>query len=160
MNISGDLTEGVRAETWLLLLESATANALDAVLITEADPIDEPGPRIVYANEAFTRMTGYAHEEVVGKTPRLLQGPETDRSELDRIRAAITNWEPVQAEIVNYRKDGTKFWVELNVVPITDESGRLHSLPIRAAGNYRAQGVRGDAQGARGALPGGDRADR
>ncbi|WP_017720185.1 PAS domain S-box protein [Kamptonema formosum] len=117
-----DITERLRIEERLRLLESAVTGANDAVLIADTE-LDEPGPRILYVNEAFTRMTGYAPEEVLGKTPRILQGPETDRAALDRIRAALKNWQPVRAELVNYRKDGTPFSIELSVVPVADETG-------------------------------------
>ena len=61
------------------LLAAILGSVGDAILVTEARSINEPGPRIVYANESFTRMTGYTAEELVGKTPRILQGPLTDR---------------------------------------------------------------------------------
>lgn len=60
--------------TWPSLLNSILNNTRDAILVTEAWPIDKPGPRIVYANESFTRMTGYTFEELAGKMPRILQG--------------------------------------------------------------------------------------
>ncbi|MBB5233934.1 sensor domain-containing protein [Deinococcus budaensis] len=107
----------------LALLESVLAHANDSVLITEAEPVDQPGPRIVYANAAFTRTTGYAAEEVLGQTPRLLQGPRTDRKVLDRIRHALERWKSVEVEVVNYRKDGSEFWVELSIAPVADETG-------------------------------------
>ena len=103
------------------LLESIVGNANDAILVTEAGPIDEPGPRIVFVNESFTRTTGYTPQEVTGKTPRILQGPETDRKQLDKIRSALSKDEQVKVELLNYRKDGTEFWVEINIVPIADE---------------------------------------
>jgi len=69
----------------LRLLESVVVNANDAVLITEAEPINLPGPRIVYCNAAFTRATGYTQAEVLGQTPRMLQSPRVDRQALDRV---------------------------------------------------------------------------
>jgi len=107
----------------LALLESVLAHANDSVLITEAEPVDQPGPRIVYANAAFTRTTGYTAEEVLGQTPRLLQGPRSDRKALDRIRHALERWKSVEVEVVNYRKDGSEFWVELSIAPVADETG-------------------------------------
>jgi PAS domain S-box-containing protein len=118
-----DITERKQAEERLRLLESVVVNANDAIIISEAEPIDHPGPRIVYVNEAFTRMTGYGAQEALGKTPRILQGLNTDRSQLDQIRAALSQWEPVRVEVINYHKDGSEFWVELNIVPIADEQG-------------------------------------
>jgi PAS domain S-box-containing protein len=110
---------------WMRLLESILSNANDAILVAEAVPGDEPGPRIIYANESFTRMTGYAPDEVIGKTPRLLQGENTDRERLDEIHRALSNWESVRVEVINYRKDGSEFWVELNIAPVVNESGRV-----------------------------------
>lgn len=105
------------------LLASILGGTRDAILVTEARSINEPGPKIVYANESFFRMTGYTIEEIVGKTPRILQGPETDRARLDEIRTALTRQEPVRVELLNYRKDGTEFWVEVDIVPVSDENG-------------------------------------
>lgn len=74
--MSEDWTARLCPETRLRLLESILSSANDAVIVTEADPTDAPGPRIVYVNEAFTRMTGYAAGEIVGKTPRICRGPQ------------------------------------------------------------------------------------
>ncbi len=106
------------------LFESAVAHANEAILITDADRVGRPGQRILYCNAAFTRMTGYAEDEVRGRTPRLLQGPDTDRATLDRLRRHIRAWQPLVVELVNYRKDGNPFWVELSIVPVGTEAGR------------------------------------
>ena len=107
------------------LFESVMANAKDAVLVTEAEPLDaaDGGPRILYVNQAFTAMTGYSSVEAVGQTPRMLQSPRTDRDELDRLRRALAAWESVEVELLNVRKDGTEFWVQFIVVPVTDDAG-------------------------------------
>ena len=118
-----EITDRKARELELRLLESAVTTSNDAVLITEAEPIDEPGPRILYVNPAFTRMTGYILEEVLGKTPRILQGEKTNRATLDRIRTALKTWQPMRLDLINYRKDGTEFWVEVSIVPIADKTG-------------------------------------
>lgn len=107
----------------LRLLESVVVNANDSVLITQAEPIDSPGPIIQYVNPAFTRTTGYSLEDVLGKSPRILQGPLSGRIGPDRIRAALKAWKPVEVELLNYRKDGSVFWVELSISPVCDEKG-------------------------------------
>ncbi|TQE92868.1 MAG: PAS domain S-box protein, partial [Spiribacter salinus] len=108
----------------LRMFESVVVNANDAVVITEGEPLDGPeGPRIVYVNEALLRNTGYTANEVIGQTPRMFQGPDTDRAALDTIRAALERWEPVRAELLNYRKDGSPFWVEVEIVPVADGDG-------------------------------------
>lgn len=121
--LSSEEAQSLHTRQHLALLESVLAHANDSVLITEAEPIDQPGPRIVYANAAFTQTTGYSLEDVLGKTPRLLQSPRTDRKVLDKIRHALTHWQSVEVELVNARKDGSEFWVELSIAPVADETG-------------------------------------
>jgi len=105
------------------LLFTAVERAEDVFLITEAEPVDLPGPRILYVNHAFEKMTGYTAKEVIGQTPRILQGAKTNRAALDRIRKALKSWQPVREEMTNYRKDGSEFTVDLSIVPIADENG-------------------------------------
>ncbi|HEY9743874.1 MAG TPA: PAS domain S-box protein [Coleofasciculaceae cyanobacterium] len=119
-----DITARKQAEERMRLLESAVENTQDGILITEAGQLNEPGPELLYVNQAFTRITGYDLKEVLGRTPRLLQGPKTDRSQLDKIRTALSQQKPVQVELLNYRKDGSEFWVELNLVPILNKCGQ------------------------------------
>ncbi|MEM6450041.1 MAG: PAS domain S-box protein [Cyanobacteria bacterium P01_D01_bin.105] len=118
-----DISEQKKRAQELRLLQSVVVNTNDAVIITEAEPFDEPGPRILYVNEAFTHITGYAPEEVLGQTPRILQGPKTDRAELHRVRQALSRWEPVTVEVINYRKNGSEFWNEFSLVPVADTTG-------------------------------------
>ncbi|WP_404786803.1 PAS domain S-box protein [Altericista sp. CCNU0014] len=121
-----------QAEEQVRLLQSVVVNANDGVVITEAEPIDQPGPRIIYVNESFTRMTGYRLEEVKGKTPRILQGVKTDVATCVKIRSALKSWQPIRAELLNYTKDGTEFWVDLNITPLIDENGRTtHWIAIQ-----------------------------
>jgi diguanylate cyclase (GGDEF)-like protein/PAS domain S-box-containing protein len=120
-----DVTARHKAQEQLRLLESSIARLNDIVIITEAGPFREPGPRIVFVNEAFERRTGYSPEEVLGRTPRLLQGPGTQRSELDRIRTAMEQWEPARVDLINYKKSGEAFWVDLEVAPVWDEARKL-----------------------------------
>jgi diguanylate cyclase (GGDEF)-like protein/PAS domain S-box-containing protein len=107
----------------LRLLESVAVHARDSIIITEAEPIDLPGPRIIYCNAAFTRATGYLPVEVIGQTPRMLQGVDTDPGTCAKLRSALENWQPIEVELVNYRKDGSRFWVELSIVPVANEEG-------------------------------------
>lgn len=118
----GNQTAAGRDE-YLRLIESVILHANDAIVITEAEPISEPGPRILYVNTAFTRWTGYTVEEVIGQTPRILQGPKTDPATLRQIRTALEQWQPIMVELLNYRKDGSEFWVELSIFPVADATG-------------------------------------
>jgi len=93
--------------------------AHDVVLVCEVSPLNMPnGPRIVYANQAFTDLTGYSMAEVLGKTPRILQGVGTDRESLDRIRAALTAQQPVRETVLNYTKQGDPYWLDLSIFPL------------------------------------------
>lgn len=116
-----DITQHKIEEQRLKLLESVVISANDAVLITEAMPVDEPGPRIIYANNAFFRMTGYTPDEIIGQTPRILQGEKTDRVELDRLNAALKNFESCETTVINYKKNGEEFWVNFFVAPVLNE---------------------------------------
>lgn len=118
-----DISERKKDETRLKLLESVITNTTDSVIITEAYPIDGDGPRIVYVNEAFTIMSGYTAAELIGKTPRILQGPKTDRKLLDELKAALTAWQPFKTEIINYKKNGEAFWVNMSIAPVADKTG-------------------------------------
>lgn len=123
-----DISGRKQAERQVHLLESCVARLNDVMLITEADVLDGDGPRIVYVNNAFERMTGFPREEVIGKTPRILQGPKTSRSELERIGQAIKKSRPVRAELINYTKDHREYWIEIDIVPIIDATGRVTHL--------------------------------
>ncbi|QUW00342.1 PAS domain S-box protein [Chloracidobacterium sp. MS 40/45] len=116
--ISRDVTGDAAYREHIQLLEAVLDNIHDVVLVTEAEPIDPPGPRILYVNRAFEQMTGYTALEAIGQTPRMLQGPETSAEARARIRQALQNWQPITIELINYRNDGRPFWVELAIVPI------------------------------------------
>lgn len=120
-----DVTSSREQQEQLALLEAAVSRSNDIFLITEANLLDEPGPRIVYANDALAKLTGYRPNEVIGKSPRLFQGPGTSRSELARIRAALEARAPVSAELVNYARNGSAYWAELDIAPIVDQTGRV-----------------------------------
>lgn len=120
---STDITKRKKEEQQLKLLESVITNTNDAILITEAEPFDKPGPKIIYVNEAFTRMTGYTADEVIGKTPRILQGPKSDKNELARLSKALRNWQSCEITTVNYKKNGEEFWINFSVSPVADENG-------------------------------------
>ncbi len=118
-----DITKQREEEHRQKLLESVITYTTDSVIITEAEPFDETGPRIIYVNEAFTRMTGYLPEEVIGKTPRILQGPKSDRKELQRLRSALEKWETCEITTINYKKNGEEFWINFTVSPVADANG-------------------------------------
>jgi diguanylate cyclase (GGDEF)-like protein/PAS domain S-box-containing protein len=120
-----DVSERRRSEEQLRLLEGSIARLNDIVIITEAGPFNEPGPRIVFVNEAFESRTGYTQSEVLGRSPRLLQGPDTQRVRLDQVRSALEQWKPVRVDLINYTKRGEPFWVDLDISPVWDKGRRL-----------------------------------
>lgn len=109
------------------LFRTAADQSFNAITITRAEAGEPPG-EIVYVNEAFTDMTGYEAEEVLGKTPGMLQGPKTDPEVLNRLERKIQRGDRFHGETVNYRKDGSEFIIEWTVVPLeqagaTDQDG-------------------------------------
>jgi diguanylate cyclase (GGDEF)-like protein/PAS domain S-box-containing protein len=97
--------------------------ARDIVIVTKADPIDPPGPEIVYVNKAFTELTGYTAEEVIGKTPRLLQASGTDADTKKTIKQALQNHQPVRVTIKNYSKSGREYWLDVSILALRNEAG-------------------------------------
>jgi len=115
----------------LQLLASALDQLKESVVITDAQ-LDHPGPRIVFANPACTQMSGFAHEELLGRTPRIFQGPKTDRQILDRLRAQLQAGEPFAARAINYRKDRSEYFVEWTISPVRNASGDVtHFVSIQ-----------------------------
>jgi PAS domain S-box-containing protein len=127
-----DISVQVQRDQELKLLSSVITNTTDAIVITDSNSPYEKGVRIIYVNEAFTKMTGYAIEEVQGKNPKLLQGPLTDQSELERLKIAIKNFKPCEIETINYKKNGDPFWVNLSIVPVSNEKSEFtHWIAIQ-----------------------------
>ena len=119
-----DISERRQIDERLRLLESVVVNANDAIVITEAESLEAPHhPKIIYVNEAFTKITGYTSAEVIGKTPRIFQGQRTDRDILAQIKQSLSKNQPIKTEIINYGKNDREYWVELNIIPIADRQG-------------------------------------
>ncbi|MDE8344561.1 MAG: diguanylate cyclase [Acidocella sp.] len=96
----------------------------DVIVVTTAD-LALPGPRIIYVNPAFTRLTGYSVEEALRATPRMLQGPGTSRKTLDKIGTKLRAGAEVHEKILNYAKDGTSYWLDLRIMPLRDSNGEI-----------------------------------
>jgi PAS domain S-box-containing protein len=96
-----------------------------SVVVTEANALDEPGPRMIYVNPAFETVTGYRVAEMLGRSPRMLQGAHTEPAARATIRAALTAGQPVRERLTNYRADGTPYTIELNIAPLHDAAGHI-----------------------------------
>ena len=116
-------------------LDSALRNrALDVadegITIADLRLADAP---LIFVNQGFERLTGYAAEDVLGKNCRFLQGPGTDSSAADEIRQAIARRRSCVVEILNYRKDGTPFWNRLSITPVRDAAGEVsHYIGVQS----------------------------
>ncbi len=119
-----DITARKKSDQRMILLDTCVSNLNDIVLIMEADPIDEPGPRIVFVNDAFERITGYTSKEALGRSPRFLHGEKTDRGILAEIHQAMAQRQPIRRQIIHYAKDGTERWFDIDIIPIFDAAGK------------------------------------
>ncbi len=117
-----DITERVAAEQELKIQHLAMESAQNGILISDATTSEL---EIIYSNPGFTRLTGYEAEEVLGKNCRFLQGEETDPAAVETMRNAVKKGVSCHVTILNYRKDGSKFWNDLQITPVHDEDGRL-----------------------------------
>jgi len=113
------------ANTRSRLFEFAVEHANDPVVITTTE-LGNPGPQIVYVNRAFRELTGYARDEAIGQTPRVLQGPLTDRAEMKRMRRELEAGRPFIGQTINYCKDGRAYFMEWSVYGLLDDDGVLH----------------------------------
>ena len=112
------------------LLEASMEESYNSIIISEAGP----GYPIIYVNPAFTLMTGYEPEDVMGKSPSILQGPKTDREVIDRLGMDISHGRVFQGRAINYRKDGSEFLMQWKIAPIFNEkSETTHYLAIQQA---------------------------
>lgn len=105
-----------------LLFQAALDQSYNSVVITDAN-ISNGGPHIIYANPAFESMTGYSVNELIGKSPKILQGPLTDKSVIEKLRICLHSGKHFEGSTINYNKNGSPYNVEWSISPIKDPSG-------------------------------------
>jgi PAS domain S-box-containing protein len=110
----------VSGEHQQAVFDALVENCFDSVMITEA----KPNNPILYVNTAFTDLTGYSTEEVLGKSPSFLQGSGTDATVLQRLHADMAAGRVFEGKAVNYRKDGSAFTMWWRVIPVTGSASQ------------------------------------
>ncbi|WP_417390803.1 PAS domain S-box protein [Gimesia sp.] len=125
------------------LLTQAVANLDEGVLITESNLHSPGGPRIVFVNAAMCRISGYTAYDLIGHSPQMLQGPETDPQSLDYLKNEITGGRSCRVELINYRKNKTSYEIEQYVTPLLDDAGKVtHFVAIQCDISQRKQAER------------------
>ena len=127
IGVQNDITERVLTRQKLIeregIIKAAVENIQESVIVTEPGlDKDINQPKIIYVNQAFTKMTGYEPKEAIGKTPRILQGDLTDPAVLERLRKSLRERQSFRGETINYRKDGQPFIIEWNITSIQDKN--------------------------------------
>jgi PAS domain S-box-containing protein len=129
-----------RVDEELRLFQAAMENLNDVVMITDASPLEEPGPRICFVNPAFERMTGWSRADAMGRSPRFLQGEGTDRAVLDQVHEALRSHTPIRVELINVDRLGQPYWIEMEISPVRSADGTVtHFVAIERDVTERRQ---------------------
>lgn len=127
-----DITKQKKEEQRLKLLETVITQTKDSVIITEADSIDGTIPKIVYVNPTFSSMSGYDENEIIGKSPNVFFGTNSDDNEYKKLITAIKNKDECQIETIIYTKSGEEYWVNSTILPVyNDDSELSHWVSIQ-----------------------------
>lgn len=126
-----DVTVQRNKEYQLRLFGLVVTQTSELVMITEAESVTNDGRKIVYVNEAFCKLTGYASDELIGKTPHIFHGESTNRKEVIRLRKTLKKLESCEVNLINYKKNGEQFWNNFTANPIANEKGQFtHCISI------------------------------
>lgn len=127
-----DITKQKEEEQRLKLLETVITQSKDSILITEANSASLKIPKIVYVNPAFSQMSGYLSNEIIGKSPNIFKGPKSDSEELKKLLKAIKNEEECLIETITYTKNKEEYWVRFSMIPIFNAEGAItHWISIQ-----------------------------
>lgn len=127
-----DVTKQKEENQRLKLMETVITQANDAVIITESDTSENAIPKIIFVNQAFSKMSGYSASEVIGHSPLIFNGENSDPKELEKLINAIQNEQVAQIETISYKKNGEEYWVSFSMIPIFDRDGKiLHWISIQ-----------------------------
>ena len=127
-----DITKQKEEEQRLKLLETVITQSKDSIIITEADSFDAKIPNIIYVNPAFSIMSGYKSDEIIGKSPDLFNSPNSNVNELQKLLKAIKNKEECLIETISYTKNKDEYWVRLSMIPIYNSDNELsHWISIQ-----------------------------
>ncbi|MFZ4680551.1 MAG: PAS domain-containing sensor histidine kinase [Flavobacterium sp.] len=118
-----DVTKQKEEEQRLRLLETVITQSKDAVMITDIDTSKNVIPNIIFVNSAFTDITGYPADEVIGKSPEILFGKKSDFLEFEKLRTAVEEYKECFVETISYKKSGEEFWINFSMIPVTDKEG-------------------------------------
>jgi PAS domain S-box-containing protein len=118
-----DVTKQKEEEQRLRLLETVITQSNDAVMITDINTSKSVIPNIIFVNSAFTDITGYPADEVIGKSPEILFGENSDLFEFDKLRTAVQEYKECFIETISYKKCGEEFWINFSMIPVTDKEG-------------------------------------
>ena len=127
-----DVTKQKIEEQRLKLLETVITQTKDAVIISETNENENEIPKILFVNQAFTTMTGYSPEEVIGKLPTVFMSRDSVRRDMKKLTEAFKKKEEFNYEALNYRKSNEEYWVNFTMIPITDnENQHSHWISIQ-----------------------------
>ena len=132
-----DITQQKKAEENLYIRNRALESAKNGIIIVDVNEADHP---IIYANAAFSEITGYHIEDITGKNCRFLQADDRDQKEIAAMREAVEKGEPCTVVLRNYKKDGTLFWNEISITPILNDDDKVsHFIGIQNDVTQRKQ---------------------
>ena len=127
-----DITKQKEEEQRLKLLETVITNTRNSIIITEPVSFDGNIPKLLYANPAFYTMTGYSTDEIIGKSPSLFKGPNSDKIQYEKLITAIQTRKECEVETISYKKTKEEYWINFSMLPVFNQEDELtHWISIQ-----------------------------